>query len=371
MNTGIKTSDSLYRALADELRTAIRRGRWKPGQQIGSEHDISRSKKLSRVTVRKASELLVGEGLLERRAGKGLFVREAGSDTGIIQVVVGNLAWAPAVQVVRGVQEAARGTGGPVQIYDAHGSLAADLELVRRLPDGPARGAVILGLPVPVFAEALYDLKARNFPFVLVDQRLHDLAVPSVQADNRAGGRLVGTELLDRGHRRIAFIGDLAADTVRDRLAGLRDATDDRGLPHDRSLVIDLTPADPFADWTPLIVRAVAVLMAKPDPPTAVAASCDAVARAVVRALRDLGRRVPDEVSVTGFDDDPLAELLDPPLTTVRQPFTAMGRTAAELLVRLMADRRAVEQRVLPVELIRRASVAAVPANPQTKPRKP
>ncbi len=357
MNTGIKTSSALYLDLADSLRSAIVKGRWKPGQMIGSEHGLARTRKLSRVTVRKASERLVQEGLLERRPGKGLFVRTPGSDTGIIQLVAGNLAWAPAIQVARGMQEVVGARGGTVQLHDAHGDAMANAERVRRLADGPARGAVILGLTAPAFIAALYELRARNFPFVLVDQRLHDLPVPSVQADNRAGGRLAAGELLERGHRCIAFLGDLAADTVRARCDGLRDAIDDQGLPFDRSLVVDLKPDDPFADWSPLVADAVTALMARPAPPTAIMASCDAVARAAVLTLRRLGRRVPDEVSLTGFDDDPLAELVDPPLTTVRQPFTAMGRAAGDLLYRLMAGQSADAQ-VLPVELVRRASVA-------------
>src|SRR4051812_3402567 len=199
----------LYRELADGLRRSIAAGEFRPGERFASEHDLSRRRKLSRVTVRRASDLLVAEGLLERRPGKGLFVRRRERRLGLVHVVAGDLAWQPCLAAARGVQAAARAAGAQALLLDAHGSVDADLELTRALPDGPADGAIIVSVHAPAFSEALCALKLRGFPFALVDQRLRDVAVPSVTADNREGGRMVGAELLGLGHRRIAFLGDL------------------------------------------------------------------------------------------------------------------------------------------------------------------
>jgi DNA-binding LacI/PurR family transcriptional regulator len=170
--------------------------------------------------------------------------------------------------------------------------------------------------------------------------------------------------LIDRGHRRIAFIGDLVAGTTADRLAGLRDAVADAGRPFDRSMVIDLlTEADRLGDWSAPVEQATRQLMNRTDAPTAIFCNCDAVARLAYRSLGALNVRIPQQVSVVGFDDDPMAEWLSPTLSTVRQPFVAMGQAALELLARRIANPAApVERRVLPVQMVHRESVAAPPA---------
>src|SRR5690606_19004556 len=146
---------------------------------------------ISRMTMRRASEVLINEGLLERRPGKGLYVRD-GNGTGQrirrIQVVAGNLGWEPSLQVSRGVQAAAQRMRSLVQLYDAHGDTDLDLEMLRQLPDSLAQGAVIMSLHSPVFNDAVCRLATTGFPFVLADQRMRDLNVPSVTADNYSGG---------------------------------------------------------------------------------------------------------------------------------------------------------------------------------------
>ncbi len=166
--------------------------------------------------------------------------------------------------------------------------------------------------------------------------------------------------LLEQGHKRIAFIGDLIAMTVRDRLAGLRDAISDAHLPFDRSLVVDLVCGeDRMGDWSDSIDQAAADLLGRDNPPTAIFCSCDGVAKLLYRTLAAMNLQVPQDVSVVGFDDDPIAEWLPPPLTSVRQPFNEMGQAAIELLrQRIENPDRPVEHRTLPVQIIHRQSVA-------------
>lgn len=365
----------MYADLAKRLRNSIHEGGFRPGELLGSEHGLARSHNISRVTVRRASEMLIQEGLLERRPGKGLYVRDHRTPSAphgrsaqtptVIQVVAGNLSWDPSMLMSRGIQAIAREKAAQVQLYDAHGQVDLDLQMIRQLPDGPARGAVIISLHSAAFSEEVCRLKVSGFPFVLADQRMRDLDVPSVVADNIEGGRLATRHLLDLGHRRIAFIGDLVAATVQDRLAGMRDAMGDAGLPFNRSLVLDVTTGDDrLADWSACVTSMSHELLGRADRPTAVFASCDAVARAVYRAAADKGLSVPRDLSIVGFDDDSLAGWLNPGLTTVRQPFEAMGRAAMALLLSVMEDSDAtIEHRVLPVELVVRGSTAAPPGD--------
>jgi LacI family transcriptional regulator len=166
------------------------------------------------------------------------------------------------------------------------------------------------------------------------------------------------------GHKRIAFIGDLIAASVQARLAGLRDAIGDAGIAFRRSMVVDLVAgADRFGDWTECVTAGVKRLVHHDDRPTAIFCSCDGVARLVYRALAAMGMKVPTEISVIGYDDDPLAEWLSPTLTTIRQPFHQMGEAAMRMLEKRIADPVCPAEFLrLPVELVKRESVVP-PAN--------
>jgi LacI family transcriptional regulator len=276
--------------------------------------------------------------------------------------VVGNMLWPTSLEMARGVQTAVKGDGIHVQLYDAHGDVELDLEMIENLPLTNTRGAVIVALHHPRFMQAICRLHAADFPFVLLDQRMRDIDVSSVTSDNHQGGYLAGELLARHGHRRVAFIGDLMAATVQDRLWGLRDALGDADVPFRRSSVVDLAVgADRFGDWGSCISAGVARLLNEEHRPTAIVCSCDAVARQVYRDLATAGLRVPVDMSVVGYDDDAhVLELLTPGLTTIRQPFSELGRAAMELLkVRINAPTSPAEARVLPVELIERESVAS------------
>jgi LacI family transcriptional regulator len=217
---------------------------------------------------------------------------------------------------------------------------------------------MIMSLHCREFHNALSHLVAAGFPFVVVDQRLREIDAPSVCSDNVGGGALAATAVLEAGHRRIAFIGDLHADTTADRLKGVKKTLADRGMNLADTVSLEIT--DPFGDWEPCIKEKVRELMASNAAPTAVLCSCDSVARAAYRTLTGLGLSIPDDVSIVGFDDDPLAEWLDPPLSTIRQDFDEIGRIAMEKLVERMANPAAPSEHVhVPVDYVARDSVAA------------
>ena len=363
-NTGTDTgtNKACYLELADRLRRSIREGSFKPGDRLGSEHSLARREEISRMTVRRASEILVGEGLLERRPGKGLFVRGKHSATRAVKVVVGNLQWEPAIQAARGIRSIGSTLGIDVQLYDAHGDPETDLAMLARLPETTASGAIIVSLHSKAFNEAIYDLKRQRYPFVLIDQRLQDIDIPSVSADNYAGGYAAGQHLLEHGHKRIGFVGDFVANTVQDRLAGFRDAVADAGHPLDRSLLIDLGKDDirgRLDDWSEQVDACTRRLMDRPDPPTAVFFSCDAIARSGCKTLAAMGLSVPGDVSVIGFDDDPLCQWMTPALSSIRQPFFEMGEAAIRMLVGLMTNPgRAPQSLTMSVSLVPRGTVA-------------
>lgn len=205
---------------------------------------------------------------------------------------------------------------------------------------------------VPTGTDQSYLARERQSgtPVVFVDRPPALLDADSVVTDNVGGAYEAVAHLLKHGHRRIAYLGDLRTIvTATERLAGYRSALDDAGLPVDPALVQQDIRTSEQAD------AVVTALMALDDAPTAVFSGQNLVTIGAVRALRRLGRH--REIAVVGFDDIPLAELLDPALTLMGQDVVGLGSTAVRLLFERLAGSDEPPQRVvLPPTLTVRGS---------------
>jgi DNA-binding LacI/PurR family transcriptional regulator len=325
--------------LLAKLRRQLAARNLQPGEFALSESDLARSEGVNRRFVRQAVDVLIREGRLERRPGKGVFGREAASTPRLVQVVVPHLRSHLCAEMTRGVKEVGIRAGVRVQIHDAHGSYESDLVALRSLPECAAEGTICLSLHVKRFAEILSELRAARYPFVLVDETLRDIDVPCVVADNYGGGYTAGREMIKRGHKRIGFVGYMGADTVRARLEGLRDAMADARLILDRSFIKELFAEKP-EDWPAEADRLTRELLSRSDRPTAIFFFNDLAAASGHRAINTMGLRIPEDVSVVGFDGDSFGRLLTPTLATVRQPARQMGGAAMEMLLALMAGSR-------------------------------
>jgi LacI family transcriptional regulator len=214
-----------------------------------------------------------------------------------------------------------------------------------QLVDGLALVAPVEGIHLDALAAAI------DIPYVLIDVPL-GRRLPSVVIDQRHGSRLATEHLIELGHRTICEIsgplGWCGAD-LRDE--GWRRALEAAGLPPGRLAEGDWSAASGYA--------AAERLLAEDPGFTALVVGNDQMALGAVAALRAAGLSVPGDVSVVGFDDIPEAAYFVPPLTTVRQDFTALGRQSAEYLVERMGSSGApAQQRVLYPELVLRESAA-------------
>jgi DNA-binding LacI/PurR family transcriptional regulator len=201
-------------------------------------------------------------------------------------------------------------------------------------------------------------LDSRGIPFVVVDtDGAPPPSVPVVGSNNWNGGLVATRHLLELGHRRIAVVSG-PADMLcsRARVAGYRSAYDEADLGVDRDLVRhgNFHASGGYRHGLELLGRA--------DRPTAIFAGSDMQAVGVLRAARELSLRVPDDVSIVGYDDVPLSEWIAPPLTTVRQPLREMAGTATRMLLDLARGIEPVMTRVdLATELVVRESSGPVP----------
>lgn len=182
---------------------------------------------------------------------------------------------------------------------------------------------------------ALLDLFAqRALPLVLVDRDLPGLNASRVLVDNLRGGYDGMAHLLQLGHRNVRVIGTTAySRAMQQRMAGAEKALDEYGVPHDGELI--LSGALPQFDMG---VETALALLKGNDRPTAIFALTDVTAVGVMHAAAKHGLRLPQDLSVVGFDDIPLAGYMIPSLTTVAQPIPAIGATAARLLLSHIAE---------------------------------
>ena len=227
-----------------------------------------------------------------------------------------------------------------------------DPERVERLVDGSIDGAILttthLDSPIPA------QLRSRRFPFVLLNRTVDDPAYASCAVDNRAGAIRLAEETLRAGHRAIAAVfGPETTSTGRDREAGIRAVLAGAGVP----LPAERTRRGRFTFESGH--RGCAELLTAGERPTAVLCANDVVAFGAINAARGLGLAVPDDVSITGFDDIAMAAWEVFRLTTVRQDLRRMAETAVDLVLGLVEAPQAEPERiVLPADLVPRATLA-------------
>ncbi|WP_233624689.1 LacI family DNA-binding transcriptional regulator [Actinoplanes sp. ATCC 53533] len=322
---------------------------------------IARLAGVSAPTVSKVLNGRSGVASETRRRVEGL-LREQGyrrpekvTRAALLEVAFYGLLAPAAVEVMRGVKRVAVEQGLAVGFTDVQqeSSTGRDWaqDLLARRPTG------VVAVHMGAMPEQHGLLNASGIPIVVVDPTSEPLEwVPSVSAANRRGGIVAARHLLDLGHRRIAVIsGPPHQLCARARLDGVRSALEAAQAPLDESLVrpgMWFSFEDGFSHGRELLRL--------PEPPTAVLCGNDLQAFGVFEAARQSGLRIPQDLSVVGFDDISYARWSGPQLTTVHQPFGEMGATAAELVLALAAGETVRQSHVeLAVQLVIRDSTAA------------
>jgi LacI family transcriptional regulator len=209
----------------------------------------------------------------------------------------------------------------------------------------------ILLSPGSYHKNIIETLNAEQVPFVSTAKISDEESMTYVDIDNHQGGMLVMEHLINLGHRRIAYIGKPSLTSSIERMNSHRAALEKHGLPYDPDLVLI-----PETSSTESGHDAVKRLLAAANPPTAIFLANDVMAVGAIQAIQECGLRVPEDVSVVGFDDIPLASFVNPPLTTIHQPAYLKGACSARLLIEKLQKKPTPPCQILDVELVVRAS---------------
>ncbi|GAB3654054.1 LacI family DNA-binding transcriptional regulator [Glycomyces tarimensis] len=299
-------------------------------------------------TRKRVEELLTERGYQRRRS-----TRSANRNARLVDLVFNELDSPWAVEIIRGVEDAAHSAGVGTVVSAVHRRRASTEQWLDNLRTRASDGVILVvsQLSSPI----LEQLRHLRVPMVVLDPAGGPtMDAPTIGATNWAGGLAATEHLIELGHRRIGFVhGPKQVLCSRARFDGYRAALEAADIPFDPALVYngDFYHQSGF--------DAAKELLGLNDAPTAIFASSDQMAFGAYEAIRQRGMRIPEHVSVVGFDDLPESRWTSPPLTTVRQPLSEMGSLAARTVLDMAAGNDVDSPRLeLATEMVARESTA-------------
>ena len=298
-------------------------------------------------TAQRIREIARRSGYVPNAVARSLVSRS----THTVGVVVTTIADPFIGEVVEGIESRAKEHGYSVILANSNADPDLEIKVVDSFSERRVDGILVTASRVgAVHGKRLAGTKV---PIVLINNQHPGEFAHSVGIDNVTATRELVGHLIALGHRRIAYIGDrLGYQSDAERLSGYRAMLKAARLPTESELILhgDGKPEEGE--------RTARELLKLPDPPTAIFCYNDMTALGVLRAAHACGLRVPEDLSIAGFDDLFVASYTTPPLTTIRQPKQEMGRRAMSILWELLSSKEPESRILLPGELIVRGSTA-------------
>lgn len=274
--------------------------------------------------------------------------------TYMVLVVLPDLSNTFFSKILRGIEETLFEAGYGMIISDLDGSPEKEAHFAAFTAAGRVDGAILLNGHLFGQSREGEGKPARiTIPLVALCEAIPGADIPQIEIDNRAAASRMAQHLASLGHRRIAYVSGPTSNILeRERFQGFKDGLAAAGLPFDPSLVI---PGDYTIEAG---VTAGQDLVARSTRPTAVFCTSDEMAIGLMRTLFSAGLKVPEDISVAGFDDIEFAAVAEPSLTTIHQPRRELGQAAASALIDLLQGRSSSKRIRLETELVIRDSVA-------------
>ena len=367
------------------LHEMVKSGKLQPGDKIPAELHIADALGVSKMTVNKALLALTANGLFIREVGRGTFVapnaveavESAARPRPVIEVAPVTLPRKPRLvlsfvegardvlasdyysRLYQGIASALPSMPGGDEIDLVLSPLATNDYLSEDARE-PAEGRILIAPR----AENILSIEAlwqKGASLVVLGASWSTMGVPSIDSDNIGGATEAMRHLIELGHQRIAFLfAEENTANIQDRLVGYRRALSAAGLP--QSVEHEISG---YAAWRvgEAAKAQLMGLLTQPSPVTAILAAGHYLALEAMNMVREAGLRIPEDVSVIGFDDPLSAQLVYPALTVVRQPLYEMGFRAGERVIKLMRgeETRTPIREVLPAQIMIRRSTTKAP----------
>ncbi|WP_018922126.1 LacI family DNA-binding transcriptional regulator [Salsuginibacillus kocurii] len=284
-----------------------------------------------------------------------------GKHTNTIGLLVPDVANPYFSELARRIEDRGHEKGFSVVICNTDNGIEKEAEYVKWLHRKQVDG-IILGTGIQD-NRTLHELLKQETPTALVARDSPSLQVDTVRIDDYLGGRLATEHLLELGHTNLGFmLGGLNSSSEEERLRGVRSVMTTNNLSVcEKDIVTDAYTIEEAKQQAMKILT-------QAQPPTAIFAMNDLLANGVMKAARELGLRLPQDISVIGFDNTLLASISEPPLTTIAQPIADLGTQVTDLLVQEILGEKTVKQRiVLLPSLVVRESTTTIARTPVQK----
>lgn len=357
-----KSSGPLYKQIKSCLLKNINNKIFKANEAIPTERELCEVFGVSRFTVRNAIKELVEEGYLYRVQGNGTFVfsknqreKKKSKSIGVILDFCGEEMEA---KILEGTEKALDDKDYTLTYMSSNNDSDKEASSIDKLKKEGVAGLIIMPAIDDKKNKAIIDLKKEKFPFVLVDRRINGYRTDCVMSDNENGIYNATAYLIKMGHNRIALIkNDFSGSTsIQDRINGYEKALYDSGLEFKENLMFTLASSENLTTDYKGLYKFI-----YKEKPTAVLALSDHIALEVVKMGRKYNIKIPEQLSLIGFDNLSTVQHLETPLTTVAQFPEEIGRQAVQLLIKKLKldneEKNLIYQIYHPVELVKRESV--------------
>lgn len=354
-----------YKIILEDINRQIESGILQAGDMLPTENEFMERYQVSRTTIQRAMGILVNEGKIYRVSGSGTFVSqdvagktklEDGSFSGGNYAMILPYHSAIIMKYLVGAQTYFNRHSASLSVYFSDYTYQSEVRLLTRLAENKVDGVIIYPHD-SCDAQRFYGrLAMEGKNVVLIDKQITGVSLCSVTSDNYRGGGRVAKWLLQRGYRRFACVSGnfKEGNSLVERFQGFSDIL--------RLNNIELKEEDTLILPENTSIQNSELLKYFEEfdsrEPVAVFCTSDILAVEVCRKALECGIRIPEEMAVIGYDDLEIASMIDPPLTTVEQPYSKIGEAAAELL---MKQKNQPEYSCihlqLPVAIIERSSV--------------
>lgn len=382
----------LYQVIFNDLYTKIKDGSFKVGDKIPTEKELMEEYHTSRITVSRAVRELENRNYVQRLKATGSFVMPETqweeNNTNSMKTVKPTIAViipSPAskisieMEVLQGIGNACRELGFAMTIHnngldesEKKSPYDFEKELITELIDSGSVGAVIFPSTTKESPEIYNLMSRRSFPYVLLDRQVFGVEASIVSSDNRGGFYSMVEHVISKGHTRIAFVsGNTHESSSRtDRFYGYMKAMNDYKLEvednfvihhlfpenHDNRYYKDIDGKNEY--YQNSIKEMLHRFKTFENPPTAIVASNDYIALNIMSVASNLGYKIPDDISIAGFDGLSISYLMTPKLSTVAQNYLAMGQTSITLLAQMIKNpQKKIEKVEIPTKLVPGKSV--------------
>jgi len=263
--------------------------------------------------------------------------------------------------IIKGIEAVAHNKGYKVLVGDADGSVSRVNKYLELVYSKQADGVLSLTADIPI-AQIIDDNGKAKFPLVMACEHFKDLAIPSVHIDNEYSAGCVIESLVQMGHYKIACISGHPDNPIsRSRLSGVKASMEKWKLQLPECYIGE-------GDYSFLSgYEAAQTLLNLVDPPTAIFCFNDEMAIGVLKRATQMGVKIPEELSVIGFDNIPFSEYCSPQLTTVHQPRQLIGESAMKLLLSILRGKKPNPEITLPAQLVMRSTTMPPPIQHRLK----